>query len=308
MCASLAREEFGTPGYRNKTNKALNEEICRSLIGTSYDVCCEIWNLIDPSSKERLKGSKVRHLFWALLLLKCYCIEPVLIRVVGGVDAGTFRKWSWLFAEEIAALKSRVIVFKHRSRNWNGRTICLVAVDGIDCPVQEQYPFDEEAFSQKFNGPGYKYEVAICIATCQIVWINGPFKAGRHDKTIFDNDGLLDALAEDECVETDGGYQGHKLLKTPGAGQTKGERKLKDEIAPPEELRPNFELNEIERMIWDASKLECRREACKASKQDGRDGLVDIFFIFRWFQHRRAHRVQPSFRASGQSGTPKPLA
>lgn len=224
ICASLARDEFRKPGYQCKTNKALDKEICQSLIGTTYPVCCEIWNMIEPSSKARLKGAQVRHLFWALLLLKNYCTEPILTRVVGGVDAGTYRKWAWLFVDEIALLKSRVIIFKHRFRNWNGRALCLISVDGVDCPIEEQYPFDEEAYSQKFNGPGYKYEVGVCIATGEIVWINGPFKCGRGDKKIFEEDGLLDALADDELVEADGAYQGNARLKTPGAGQTADER------------------------------------------------------------------------------------
>jgi hypothetical protein len=59
LCAELARDEFGIQGgYRNKTNKALDEETCQSLIGTSYDVCSEIWNLIDPQNKDELKNAE----------------------------------------------------------------------------------------------------------------------------------------------------------------------------------------------------------------------------------------------------------
>ena len=52
-------------------------------------------------------------------------------------------------------------------------------------------------FSEKFNGPALKYEVGVCIATGHIVWVNGPFMGAEADVTIFKEDGLLDALAEE---------------------------------------------------------------------------------------------------------------
>eukprot|EP00957_Ditylum_brightwellii_P051030 3869552-Ditylum_brightwellii.AAC.1 len=73
----------------------------------------------------------------------------------------------------------------------------------MDCLVEEPYPFDSHIFSEKLNEPGYKYEVAVYIAICDIVWISGPFKEGRHDVTIFIEDGLKDALCDNEGVEVD---------------------------------------------------------------------------------------------------------
>lgn len=112
LCASLARDVFSkNTGYSNKTNKALDQEICKSLLGTSYTVCSEIWNLVNPLESDVLQLQKAhpRHLFWALLFLNCYCTIPILTRVVGGVDDKTFREWSWLFVKEIANLKPRVV-------------------------------------------------------------------------------------------------------------------------------------------------------------------------------------------------------
>jgi hypothetical protein len=110
LCGTLAREVFGLPKYNsNKTNEALDKEICESFIGTSYNVCSELWNLINPSMKTELQGAHPKHLFWTLLFLKCYCIEPVLIRVVGGVDPKTYRKWVRLFIPAISGLKADVV-------------------------------------------------------------------------------------------------------------------------------------------------------------------------------------------------------
>jgi hypothetical protein len=40
--------------------------------------------------------------------------------------------------------------------------------------------------SYKLNGPGLHYEIAVCIATVQIEWINGPYKPARWvDISIF---------------------------------------------------------------------------------------------------------------------------
>jgi hypothetical protein len=100
----------------------------------------------------------------------------------------------------------------------------LISVDGIDCAIQEHYPFDVQIFSKKLNGPGFKYEIGVCILTGDIVWVNGPFfKAGRNDVTIFVEDGLKFTLAADEAVEVDAGYQGDNQLKNPNVAQTRAD-------------------------------------------------------------------------------------
>ena len=56
---------------------------------------------------------------------------------------------------------------------------CKVTVDGTDFRIQEPIPFNPKWYSYKFKGPGLRYEVAICIKTGWIVWVNGPFPAGE---------------------------------------------------------------------------------------------------------------------------------
>ena len=108
--------------------------------------------------------------------------------------------------------------------------MCLISVDGTDCPVKEPRPFDTKIFSEKLNGPGLKYEVGVAIQTCDIVWINGPFKAGRPDKTIFKEDGLKAALCEDERVEVDRGYNGDDCLMNPDVAQSRDDRIQKGQV------------------------------------------------------------------------------
>jgi hypothetical protein len=167
LCAELARDEFGIQGgYRNKTNKALDEEICQSLIGTSYDVCSEIWNLIDPQKKDELKNAEPKHLFWVLLFLKTYCIEPVLRRVVGGVDAGTFRNWSRKFLKEVSDLKPRVIIFSNRFNQWNGTAICVISAElALECINKNFVPPEDlrpDAPAERSRPMGMMQEASRC--------------------------------------------------------------------------------------------------------------------------------------------------
>jgi len=189
--AEIARDMFQKQGgYNNKTLKALDEEIQESLIGVPYVVAAEAWNLIEPSAKENLRGSHPKHLLWTLVQLKCYCIEPVATRLVGGVDSKTFAKWTTLFRAELSALLPNVILWAKRLKSYNGSDVCTTSVDCLDCPTKEQYPFNPGAYSEKFNGPALKYEVAVSIRNADIVWINGPFLAGKGDLGIFCNEGL----------------------------------------------------------------------------------------------------------------------
>ena len=179
LIAHHARDTFRKPtGRSNKTDQALDTEIQQSLIGTTYNVASEAWNLINPGQTQELVNAEPKHLLWALVFLTLYCTEAVLTRLVGGVDNKTYRKWSNRFAGALSGLKQRVIIWGHRFIGWDGVKTSLITVDGVDCAIEERYPFNEKIFSKKLNGPGYKYEVGVCIATGHIVWINGSFLAG----------------------------------------------------------------------------------------------------------------------------------
>jgi hypothetical protein len=66
-------------------------------------------------------------------------------------------------------------------------------------------------FSHKFNRPGLRYELAVCIQTGEIVSVSGPFPPGQFtDSTIFQL-GIMEELEEGEMVEADAGYEGPSL-------------------------------------------------------------------------------------------------
>lgn len=74
-----------------------------------------------------------------------------------------------------------VVYCDYSQIKWENRLLgatgdfCLVSVDGTDFRIYERHPFWSGWFSHKFKGPGVRYEVAVCIKTGDVVWINGPF-------------------------------------------------------------------------------------------------------------------------------------
>jgi DDE superfamily endonuclease len=108
---------------------------------------------------------------------------------------------------------------------------CKVTVDGTDFRIKEPQPFDSKWLSEKFNGPGVKYEVAVCIQTGWIVHVNGPYPCGKwHDLTLA-RDSLCYKLAasefEDEMALADGGYQdGYHFFETP-TGHNNADQRMK---------------------------------------------------------------------------------
>lgn len=110
--------------------------------------------------------------------------------------------------------------------NDNG-SICLVTADGTDCPILEQYPFDEKWYSHKFNGPGVRYEVAICLQTGWIVWVNGPYPCGEWTDLKISRDGLIFMLDRGEKFLADGIYNdGSGWSETP-SGLNNDDQRMK---------------------------------------------------------------------------------
>jgi hypothetical protein len=122
------------------------------------------------------------------------------------------------------------IDWDNRYRKDNGSQ-CKVTVDGTDFRIMEPSPFEPKWLSEKFNGPGVKYEVAVCIQTGWIVHTNGPYPCGQwHDLTVARDDlcyKLADSDFEDEMALADGGYaDGYNFFETP-TGHNNADQKMK---------------------------------------------------------------------------------
>lgn len=114
-----------------------------------------------------------------------------------------------------------------------------MSVDGTDCRVEGKYNADGSPdtryYSHKFKGPGFRYEVALCIRTSDICWVAGPYLPGLdNDLMIFRKPhGLRSQLDEGERVEADDGYIGDdpRYCKCPGSyGARSDQQKMRGRL------------------------------------------------------------------------------
>jgi len=92
---------------------------------------------------------------------------------------------------------------------------CLISVDGVDFEIPEPTPWSSIWWSHKFNGPGLRYELAICIATGWIVAYNGPFECGSWPDLRIFRSRLKRLLGRSEKVVADRGYRGDPRVIIP---------------------------------------------------------------------------------------------
>jgi hypothetical protein len=223
----VARATIRWPTSR-KWNSKDKQERFKSLFGANIDVITEIWNRIEQNVDA---GVVPKHLLYGLVFLKVYGkSEEVHCAIVDWPTAKTFREKSWHIIECIADLKDSVIKLDNRFINAppiNGHIRgALLVIDCTDCKINEPYPFCSKWLSQKFKGPGLKYEVAVAIHSDNICWYFGPFPAHRNESRIF-TEGLSQELPGTEPVECDSGPEGDERLMDPQAGMTHQDRKQK---------------------------------------------------------------------------------
>lgn len=120
------------------------------------------------------------------------------------------------------------IRWENRLREDKGRT-CKINVDGADFRIQQPTQFDTKWYSHKFNGPAVRYELASCIQTGDIVWMNGPFCPGNYNDIQIFRDKLKDKLLRaGEKAEADKGYRGELgTIRHPGVYISLADRKAK---------------------------------------------------------------------------------
>lgn len=228
QCTNYAREMHNMPLKETDECTDFEKRLFRGTLGISFSTMSELWNMLDPTTTISHRA-KPKHLLWTLVFLKVYQTEPVHLQLTGCKSRDTFRKWVNRFALAIANLEDRVIVLENRFKNWDGRTRCLMCIDGTDIPISEPGDRSSVWWSHKFNGPGIRYEVATCIRTGDIVWFRGPFPCNFSDREIFDTF-LANKLVPGEAVEADSGYSGREQIFTPGTGKNHQHRKQKSQI------------------------------------------------------------------------------
>jgi DDE superfamily endonuclease len=123
---------------------------------------------------------------------------------------------------------------------------CKVTVDGTDCPIQEPSPFSPKWYSHKFKGPGLRYEVAVCIQTGWIVWVNGPYPCGSWPDLKIARHWLVHKLARGEKFLADGGYRdGGEFAETPTGLNTPDQRQKRLARARHETVNNRFKFFKV---------------------------------------------------------------
>lgn len=139
------------------------------------------------------KDADIRYYLLTLYFLKNY---PKEYQIEAQFDWSP--KWArdhyWFWAKKIQAMKSEKIIFPDfdEGEEW------VMTVDGTHCWIEEpEHPTwsrDTSYFSHKYNKAGMGYELGIHLWKPQLIWMNGPHKAGKNDAWVLKNKGLLTKL------------------------------------------------------------------------------------------------------------------
>jgi hypothetical protein len=193
-------------------------------------VVADMWTLmVIPPDGE------IKHLLWTLHFLKAYPKQATVCSMVGGstgvIDPKTFRKYMWPFIYAVSDLEPVVVSMKyfffiyflnstHRifSRLISkagkivavGMTASLVWM-ALTCASRSRDQSSQETsfFSHKFKGKyGLWYKIGVDILAGNIVWVNGPFTAGKYTNIKKICLGLVHWLEKFKRVEGDNGYIG----------------------------------------------------------------------------------------------------
>lgn len=225
-----------TPG-RLRTLRKKMTKIARFKVyyGLRPNLCATIWEDLQRTDVQEAKidGNNPDYLnpkyfLMALNTLKRY---PTDTEREGpwNINRDKGRALVWYFLRKLQALKAEVIVWPE---DW-GSDIWIITVDGTHCWIEEpQHPDwsqDRTYYSHKYNKAGVNYELGIAIAAPRLVWMNGPFRAGKSDAKIFRDKGLREKLRSiGKKAIGDRGYNGYKdECSTFNAHDCRGVRKFK---------------------------------------------------------------------------------
>ena len=179
----------------------------------------------------RLEGSK-RNLNWFLrtiFYLRKYLTEDDIERELN-VNKDYARQKIWDVMKKIQYLKHKKITWP---RDFGGDNIWVISVDGTHVwlfePSHPEFSQDSEYFSHKFNKAGINYKLGISLATGNLVWMNGPWKAGKSDLQIFIGGGLRNKLlAVGKKAIGDGIYRGYQdVVSYPNSQDSRPVAKFK---------------------------------------------------------------------------------
>eukprot|EP00934_Nitzschia_sp_Nitz4_P005904 Nitzschia sp. Nitz4//scaffold798_size1094//38//1071//NITZ4_009331-RA/size1094-snap-gene-0.0-mRNA-1//1//CDS//3329558184//5894//frame0 len=211
LCAGFAQERL------DSVCKQTNLKRFKELFGITPALCLvgSTAGNYSGASKDRSKGLFKKFFFMTLFYFKHYPTE-IIQELTFGFSKFWSRKMLWFYIKKIAALKEEKIVWP--ADNF-GTDTWVISVDGTHCATNEPRTgpttIDRSVYSHKKGRAGLAYEIGISLTESKVVWLNGPFKAGKNDITIFCEGGLKDKLAATGKVAIgDRGYRGHPAQVT----------------------------------------------------------------------------------------------
>jgi len=223
-------------------SEAINISRFKHNYGVLPALCCTIYedlqksaavdNGSTPPISMRLIGSHKNYKWYlrALYYLRKYPLEADFAKELKVSSEHYARDRIWEMITRIQYLKFVKITWPD---DLGGEDIWVITVDGTHVwlkePTHAEYSQDSQYWSHKFNRAGFNYELGIAIASGRLVWMNGPFKAGRSDKQIFVENGLKQKLLllGKKCIG-DSAYNGHlDVASYPNHHDSYGVKKFK---------------------------------------------------------------------------------
>ena len=171
----------------------------------------------------------LRHFFMCLNWLKCYSKEAELAGRFNLSDK-TVRKWCMYYARTIGTLFDVLIIFPTVAEM--GEDLIIGVVDGLHAGSYEprvqhpEFPFDKGMKSHKLNKAGFAWEIVLDL-TGKPIWVNGPFKAGKNDTKVYNEEGLKGRVPQGRYLLGDLGYQGVEEVITANKFETYEEKAFK---------------------------------------------------------------------------------
>lgn len=184
----------------------------KSTYGSSPTVLAFMWGdlceKVLPAERQTEFGFKMflaTHYFAFHYPRNCSVFAKTFGLSVNAVQGESF--WSW--QRYISSLQEYKIIWPEEEYQNPFGQVFICSVDGTDFKTWEKkhdtMPYDKSTFSTKFNHGAQKYEIAIDTYRSNVVWINGPFKGGTHDKVIFSS-ALLQKIPQTKKVIVDRAY------------------------------------------------------------------------------------------------------
>lgn len=212
---SLALSMLGKTQEQQARMKLSNREsFFKQHLGSSTNVLCVMWSdlhLFSLLSKKESSYKGLKMFMIAHYFLYSYPRNSTQISSMFQIcERYTRGKPLWDWVRKIQSLKAHKVKWLPHFGEPNSETF-IITVDGTDCKIWElvhsTLRVDPGYKSDKFNKAGLKYEIAVAVFHNKIVWVNGPFPAGKSKIRIFCEDGLKQQMPPGKMLIADKGLR-----------------------------------------------------------------------------------------------------